>query len=219
MSLPDAIERYAERALAEAPPAAEAVRLTQEGAMWMKPGGRPKRFTASEHLEVGRVAFSWRARFSVAGPIAFSVVDGYDKGHGLLELRVFGVRVQRREGPHLALGEGLRYLAELPWAPHALYSNPQLEWRELDAGRVEVSAQLGEERGAVTFDFDPAGDIVRASAVRPRAGGSPAAWGAAFGEYGVLGGIRMPAAAEVYWDLDGDRFVYWKGKVLSASPR
>jgi Family of unknown function (DUF6544) len=176
------------------------------------------RFTATEHFEVERVAFSWRARF----PVGLRVVDAYDRGRGLLELRVFGVRVQRQQGPEIAVGEAMRYLAELPWVPHAIARNPELEWRELDERRVEVAAQVVGERAAITFEFDADGDIVRATALRNRQVDKTweeTRWGGEFGDYGFVDGIRMPAAAEVHWELDGERFVYWRGRVLSASPR
>ncbi len=87
-------------------------------------------------------------------------------------MRLFGrVRVQRATGPEVSVGEAQRYLAEMVWAPHALLANPQLEWRELDAGEIEVSTQVGSRRAAVRLEFDPAGDIVGVRCdARPRSG-------------------------------------------------
>jgi hypothetical protein len=217
MSLPPAIEHYLERALAVAAQAPEAVRLKQEGAMWMKPGGSSRPFTATEHYEVGRVAFSWRARFRVLGPLAFQVVDACDQDHGLLELRVLGVRVQRQTGPDLALGEALRYFAELPWVPHAMRQNRELEWRQLDDRNVEVAAQVAGQRAALTFALDLAGDIVRGSARRRTESGKESPWGVDFSDYALVDGMRIPAVGEAYWGRDDDRFVYWRGRVLSVS--
>ena len=223
MSLPDPIERYVLRALAEAPvDSPGALQIAQEGRMWMRRGARGLAFTASEHFEVRRVAFSWRARFRGLG-LRLDVVDGYDHGSGLLELRVYGVRIQRQSGPELATGEATRYLAELPWVPYAMRHNDELEWREIDEHTLEVAADVAGERAAVTFHLDGAGDIAQVSARRRRQVGKNAweetDWGGMFSEYEVLGGVRMPTAAEVYWDLDDGRFPYWSGRVLSASPR
>jgi hypothetical protein len=190
--------------------------------MWMRPGGRAVPFTATEHFEIERVAFSWLARFPVLGPIGFQVVDGYDADRGLLELRLFGVRVRRQAGPELALGEALRYLAELPWVPHAMARNRELAWQQVDERTVEVAADVAGERAALTMGFDATGDIVHVSALRRRQAGKTRVetpWAGDFSEYEVIDGIRMPAAAEVYWDPGGDRFVYWRGRVLSASAR
>jgi hypothetical protein len=33
----------------------------------------------------------------------------------------------------------------------------------------------------------------------------------------VLGGMRMPTAAEVHWELSAGRFVYWRGTVTEGA--
>ena len=45
----------------------------------------------------------------------------------------------------------------------------------------------------------------------------PTPWGGEFGNYRVLGGMRIPTRAEVYWELDEGRFVCWRGTVTSAA--
>ncbi len=218
MNLPPLIRRYVERALPVGAGHVERVELTQEGRIWMRPDTRGMRFTAREHFEVERTAFAWRARF----PFGLRVVDAYDRGRGVLELRLIGACVQRQRGPELDVGEAMRYLAELPWVPHAIERNSELEWRELDERSVEVATRVADERAAVTFEFDADGDIVRASAVRKRQTGKQweeTPWGGEFGEYEVLGGIRMPTVAEVHWVIEGEPFVYWRGVVLSATPK
>jgi hypothetical protein len=133
--------------------------------MRQRPGGRAMRFSAAEELAVGRIAFSWRARF----PLAIRVFDGYSGGRGKLEARVLGVPVMRQRGLDIAVGEAFRYLAELPLVPWAMEHNAELEWRELNDYSVEVAARVGGRRLAVTVEFDAAGDIVRAGCdTRPR---------------------------------------------------
>lgn len=188
--------------------------------MWRDAGARAMRFAAVEEFAVDRVAFRWRARFPVAGPVAIRVVDEYAAGRGRLEARIFGVPVMRQAGRATVVGEALRYLAELPWVPHAMAHNPALEWHELGDHSVEVACRAGVARPAVTIEFDAAGDIVRAGcAARPRLVGKsavPTPWGGDYGDYRVLGGMRMPARAEVYWELAGGRFVYWRGSLTAA---
>jgi hypothetical protein len=186
----------------------DVVRITQEGRMRQKPDGRFLRFTATEELEVRRVGFTWRARF----PLGIRVVDGYEEGAGRLEVRLLGVPIQRRAGPELARDEALRYLAELPWVPYAMAHNPELEWREVADNAVEVAASPL----FVRFDFDESGDIVRASSGMRRLEGKPTPWGGDYSDYAVLGGLRVPTSAEVYWELESGRFVYWCGRVLTA---
>lgn len=219
-ALPEAVRAYLERCLPDRAPAPRQVRLTQIGEMWQKPGGRALRFTASERFAVDRVAFSWRARFPVIGPIAMNVIDGYADGEARLEARMLGIRMMRQTGREIVVGEALRYLAELPWAPHAIAHNRTLEWRALDGGDVEVAIAAGAGRVAARVEFDAAGDIARASSeARPyRADGvwRPTPWAGDFGAYGVVSGIRLPTRAEVYWDLPEGRFVYWRGRVTSV---
>jgi hypothetical protein len=187
--------------------------------MWLKPGSRAKRFTATEVFAVDRIAFSWQARFPLLGPLAMKVVDGYADGEGELVVRLLGLPIQRQRGPETSIGEALRYLAELPWVPHAIAHNRELEWRQLDERSVEVATQLGPERLRVLTEFDTRGDIVRTAATRPRLDGKnwvPTPWAGEFGDYKVLSGIRIPTSAEVYWELPVGRYVYWRGRVTSA---
>ncbi len=41
------------------------------------------------------------------------------------------------------------------------------------------------------------------------------AWGGSFGDYSVLGGIRIPTQAEARWELPDGPFVYWRGRITS----
>lgn len=221
MTLPPLVQQYLERALPDGAGDVKSVDLTQKGTMHMKPGSPGLPFTATEHFEATRVAFSWRARFRPLR-LPLDVVDAFDAGHGLLELRIARVRVRRQQGPELALGESLRYLAELPWVPYALARNRELEWTQADEWNVEVATDVAGIRAAVTFEFDAAGDILRASAVRRRQEGKAwveTPWGGDFSDYAEIDGVRLPTAAEVYWEHEGERFVYWRGRVLSLKAR
>ena len=208
-------ERFLARAgAAGAAPAARGVRLRQRGRIWARPGGRPLGFTAVQEIDAGRVAFRWRARVG-AGPLRpLAVVDAYDAGEGLLEGRLGGVRAFRSEGPEIALGEAMRYLAELAWVPHALRLNRALEWTELSASEAEAATATPGGRAAVRLRFDGTGDLLRASAPdRPRAEGGrsvPTPWRGDFLDHGELGGLRVPRRAEVAWELPDGAFTYWR---------
>ena len=143
--------------------AARQVRITQRGQMWLKPGARAMAFTAVQHIAVERVAFSWKARFPLLGPLALRVVDDYDAGTGALTVSLFGLPLQRQRNPETMRGEALRYLAELPFVPPALVMNRELEFQEIDDRRVDVAATVAGERLKVTLDLDERGNVVRAS--------------------------------------------------------
>lgn len=217
--LPAAVRRFLERSALGGPPSRQ-VRITQSGHMWRTPGGRRLAFTATQGIAVDRVAFRWSARFPLFGPLAMTVVDECGAGAGALTVRLLGVPVARQSGPEMAVGEAIRYLAELPLVPEAMRRNPDLEWREVADDDVEVATVVAGERAAVTFHFDAAGDIVTATSTgRPRSEGRgwvSNAWGGEFADYALLGGVRLPTRASAWWDLPGGRFTYWRGGIAWA---
>lgn len=215
--LPPAVRNYVRRAVPNQGALPRLVRFTQTGEMQLKPG-RWLSFEAVEEAQVDRVEFLWRARFSLAPLVTIRVRDWFRDGDGGLEARLFGlVPVARATGPETARSEAMRYLAELPWFPPAIVGNPELGWRELDAGSVEVATGVGDSEAAVTFRFDEAGDIASAFAPdRPRQEGSrfvDRPWSGTFADYEDVGGLRVPTRTEVSWELPDGRFTYFRGRV------
>jgi hypothetical protein len=107
--------------------------------MWKNAGERPMAFRATEDFAVDRVGFSWRARFPIVGPLAMTVVDGFADGAGKLRVSLFGIPLQTQAGPETNVGEAMRYLAELAWAPHAI--RLVLEQRDAQTYRPTRSAR------------------------------------------------------------------------------
>jgi hypothetical protein len=123
-------------------------------------------------------------------------------------MRLAGRCVEHRD-EGTALGLYARYLAELPWVPHAMLLNPELEWCEYFDGGVEVVAHSGSDPCAVRFEFDHGGDIVRASPATH--GLAPAPWVVAYTDYACVGGLRVPTRATAYWGSGEGRFEAWCG--------
>jgi hypothetical protein len=195
------------------------VRLGQRGEMWTRPGGRPMRFEALQHIDAGRVAFRWRARFG-PGPLRPLVVtDALEDGAGFLEARLAGVRLFRSEGPEVDRGQAMRYLAELAWLPPGARANPAIRWTELAPGEVEAAADTSGGRAAVRLRLGAGGDVLEASSPdRPRAQGDrsvPTPWRGVFSDHGTLGGLRVPRRAEVAWELPEGPFTYWRAEVTA----
>jgi hypothetical protein len=114
----------------------------------------------------------------------------------------------------------MRYLAELPWVPQAIGSNPELSWRELEDGSIEVSTLVGGRAASVRLTLDDAGLIRSASGLRPLLAGRTSVetpFLGSFGDYVELGGIRVPGSAEVSWELPEGPFTYWRGEVTSLA--
>jgi hypothetical protein len=217
--LPTAVRRHVERALSSRA-APRQVRISQRGEMWLKPGGRGMAFLATQSFAIERVAFWWRARFPLVGPLALTVVDEYVDGDGQLAVRLLGLPLQRQRGAETVSGEALRYLAELAFAPPAILHNRELEWRDLDERTAEVATTVRGERLTVKLEVDNDGDIVHASSEmrRYKVGDEwvPTPWGGDFRDYQSFGGLRIPSSGEAYWQLAEGRYVYWRGTVISA---
>jgi hypothetical protein len=215
--LPGLVRRYVKRVLPDETNSGRTVRIVQVGEMMLKPGARPRRFTASEELAIDRLGFAWRARFPILGPASISVTDSYEESAGLLEVRVLGLPLQRKRGQQLARSEAFRYLAEIPWVPHAILANPELEWRKVDQRTAEVAARVGQEPIAVQLIFNDAGEITQTVAERPRAeaGNTIAPWIGTYRDYESLHGVHVPTRGEVRWELPEGPFTYWRATVTS----
>jgi len=213
--LPELVRSYLARALPAGGPVPATVRVQQTGEMRQRPGGRVLAFRATEDFAVDCVAFSWRARFPLLGPLALTVEDEFADGNGRLRVSLLGIPLQTRKGPETNFGEAMRYLSELAWAPQAMAANRELAWRDVDERTVEVATRAGST-AAVELEFDAAGDIVRATGTRLFAVGKtfvPTPWGGDFGHYATFNSIRVPTSGEAWWELAAGRFVYWRGHI------
>jgi hypothetical protein len=212
---------YLEKVLPGGGAGARRVRLAQRGEMFQRPGGRRLGFTAVQEYAVGEVGFDWRAGFGPNPLVRVRVLDRYRNGRGLLVARVWGlIPATRSAGPDTDRAEAMRYLAELPWVPHAIAANPELSWRELDDGSVEVSTLVGGKPVSVRLELDDEGLIRSASGIRPLLAGRTAVdtpFAGRFGDYVELGGVRVPGGAEVSWELPEGPFTYWRGEVVSLA--
>lgn len=213
--LPELVRNYLTRSLPQDSTLPRMVRVHQTGEVWKKPGARAMDFEAIEDFAVERVAFSWRARFPIVGPLAIKVIDGFTDGAGQLRVSLLGIPLQTQTGRETNRGEAMRYLAELAWAPQAIAANRELEWRNVDERTVEVECGVAEGK-AVRWEFNEAGDLVRATGVRPFPVGKTfvaSHWGGNFDEYEDFAGTRVPAFGEAWWQLPEGRFVYWRGRI------
>jgi len=194
------------------------VRITQAGEMVRKPGGH----APLVHRRRGLRGAGGRVLLASGVPDPASRVDArpdeYAAGEGRLEARLFGLSFMRSGGPDTAEGEAIRYLCELPWVPHAMIANRELEWIDIDTKSVEVATKVGSRRAAVRLEFDETGHIVGASAERPRTEGRRLVrrpWTGTFGEYAVVGGVGIPTLGELRWELPDGPFTYWRGTITS----
>jgi hypothetical protein len=176
-------------------------------------------FTATQSLSLRTCAFDWRAR---AGPLGVvSGRDALEHGEGRFDITALGFIPIARAAHTTALvrGELMRYLAELPWAPDAIFLNPSLRWRADAADGFVVSAGEGATAVEVVLSLDTEGRIAGAFAPdRPRSATAPilpTPWRGRFSDYRQHDGRWLPFAAEVGWLLGGKERVYWQAHIES----
>jgi hypothetical protein len=72
------------------------------------------------------------------------------------------------------------------------------------------------------LEFDAAGDITTVRGVRARiehGKAIPQPWGGTFDAPQVVGGVRIPTRAEVYWGSAGAPEPYWRCEVTALTVR
>jgi hypothetical protein len=212
-SIPEALKRCVSRTGAVANGAKRVV-LEQRGTMRLKPDGKWVPFTATQWMAVREVGFCWHARVKMAPLVTAVVDDAYQDGHGRLDAKVWGVvPIAHGEGADVDRGQVQRYLAELPWNPGAVLSNPDLHFEERPHGAVRVWTV--DPSRFIDLVFDESGDIVRTFCDnRPLRDRGPTSWEGRFADYEEHGGLRVPTRGEVAWLLPDGVFTYWRGDLV-----
>lgn len=199
--LPEAVRQLAARLGCEAGHSLSYVCLQQIGQMRESEASAWMKFEARQRIDLATCAFEWNAR---TGPLgAVRIHDRFGNDGGRLTVKLFGLFkiAGAEESVSLDRGELMRCLAELAWAPDAILSNRTLRWRELDDGRLTVSAGEGERRVELEIALDEEGRIAQVFAAdRPRAVGDrfePSAWRGIFSDYRWAKGRQIPMSAKV----------------------
>lgn len=220
--LPPVVVRWLEQALPAERPCPALVRLDQAFEMRLREGGRWSPGTAVHLAAGGHPGFAWFGHVQLAPLLGVHVYDALVAGEGFLDARLWGVvPIARARGAAATRGELQRYLAELPWTPSAVLTNPELRWDQVGERTVDVSATLGAVEGSVSLEFGedglPTGGF---AAARPRTEGTLVVerpWRGVFSEYRERRGMLLPAHGEVAWQLDGEWSPYWRGTVTDIS--
>lgn len=219
--LPPVVQAFAERGLTGGE-LAPGLRMAQNAEMRLQRGAEWKSLSARQTIGVARPGFVWVAAMR-AGPVpVVRVLDSYVDGAGLLDVRLVGAfRLSAYEGPEAALGEALRYLAELPFAPDAILANREIEW-EVRAGGVAAWMETTGGMAEVSFNLDDAGDIVGVlakgrPAKMPDGRIVPLDWHGTFADYAAIGGRRIPTMAEVGYVYPEGYESYFKGRITGLA--
>lgn len=220
-TLPGVVQEYLRRVLGESMALPQRQYLEQVGDLRFALSNRWRSFHATEHRDLVDIAFRWSARMRLAPMTWIDAVDERQGEHGSSSHRLWGrFPMQTTEGDDIAVSHAMRYLAELPWSPHAMVSNTKLRWREIAENRIEVSTRVCETRICVRFGFNGAGNPVaayipdRPCVMNGRTFRSP--WQGIYGDFRTVCGIWMPTTAENSWQLPGGPFEYWRGTVTGV---
>lgn len=219
-ALPESLTALATLTAEALPRGTVALRLRQRGEIRLHEDGPWLPFRARQTISLTKPGFLWvaRARLMPWLPVPWiEVIDAHDGRNALLEARLMGLaRLARAEGAGLDVAEAQRYLAELAWAPGALAMNGLLDYRARGAS-IEVAVPAGRRIARAELLVDDNGLIVAAGAEsRARGGGASVEhlpWGGAFDDWTDDFGPPLPRRAEVWWELAGGRFTYFRAEI------
>ena len=191
-------------------------RFKQRGLFRMNPEDVMTDFKANQIVSLVSPMFSWEANITSKG-IPITVCDRLVDGMGELEARLFGLfRVAKATGPELLRGELLRYLAEIPWFPHAAANQSLMSWQQDGDSKLYGTISLGEVSATVEYRLK---DGLIESIFVPDRGRSvggksiPTPWLGEFKKYKKMGNVLVPTYGEVSWLLDEGKFTYFKGNI------
>lgn len=214
MSLPPLLQAYVDTHAPSVPATSTGVLFHQEGHMRLGPDKPWVPFTAEQTMRADTTAFRWHARVKMAPLMTAIVDDAYEDKKGLLDAKLFGlIPVAHGEGPRVDRGEVQRYLAELPWCPHAFERNPDLRFEQRDDVTVRVWCEHDPD-AHVDLQFKE-GNIVGAFTERRPRDDSDDPWQGRFTTYGEHQGVRLPVEGEVQWNLPDGPFAYWRGRITA----
>jgi hypothetical protein len=214
--LPSRVRTLLTRALDDPTQAPTLVTVTQEGQIRFRPGDAWSPFEAEESIAIGHVGFTWRADLSHLGWLRSEAVESLCRDVGRLESRILGaLPLGAVGGANVVRGQKVSYLAELPWAPHAMFANPNVRWEVEGDDTLRITIPSTDEPVALTVDLNDKGDIAAMRGRRTRSeatGWRDTPWSKEFGDYGPIGGFRVPRRTEARWETDPP-FVYLRARI------
>jgi len=222
------LERVRRFAMPDGSVACRGFHLQQSGEIRLAPDKPWLPFEAEQWFAAAGLDFRWTARARLARILPVTVVDAFERGHGLLSVRIAGIiPVARAQGPQVDRGEVMRALAEMPWRPAGFLPSssnaPQLAWSVPSStmrapDTLRAAFDDGRTRCYVDLEVDAEGRVLSAGAPdRPRGMGKTSVampWRGTFAEYKSFDGLCVPTQAEVAWLQPDGPFNYFRGRVM-----
>lgn len=221
--LPAPVARFFHFSLTPGQRSITRARVEQAGQFRTGIEGRWSSFTAVQHYAVDRPGFVWDARIRMGPGVSVRVRDRYAQGQAAIQAKAAALIPLVDERPRPELNEGAlhRYLAEAVWLPTALLPSKHINWHSVDNTAAVATLTDGLNQVWLQFDFGTRGEIVRAHTPgrwRAVVGGyvrTP--WTCYYRRYLKLGEMRMPAEAEVAWDLPEGPCSYFHGRLTTVN--
>lgn len=178
------------------------------------------RFTARQWADARTCAFQWRARVGPFGAVV--VEDALIGGTPVGAVKALGLIPLDSAAPSTEMikGQAMRYLAELPWVPDAILSNPHLEWENLGAGRLQVTTQISDITASIALQLGKDGLPHRIEGLRPARHGKTFVerpWYGEFADFREVQGRCIPHAGKVGWIVDDCPQDVWHGTITKWS--
>ncbi len=218
--LPEPVGRWLRRAGIVGRPQARLVRLQQSGLMRTKPeqGWMPTQ--AEQLFTIDEPGFVWEANVRMMPLIYFKGIDQYGDGEGRMLIKLLSlIPVVDATGPKIDQGTMLRFLGEMIWFPSAALS-PYFTWEALDANRARAIMTYRGLTASGIFEFNDGGDFVSFRCDRYYGGEESSKlekWYIPATAWGAPGGVRIPTAGDVIWELEDGDFKYYQWEITEVA--
>ncbi len=210
-SLPDPVQRYMHFSGVLNKPWIHSVHLTQTGRFRMSADRPWMPMRATQTYTTSPPSFRWEARFKLFGLPLLHAFDHYQKGHGQMRGKLFGLYTLFDErGDELDQGASLRYLSEMIWFPIA-FLGENITWEAIDEDCAKVTLTDGEQRVSGKLIIDDEGRPINFSAQRYREDQgrySLDTWSTPMTAYGERAGLMLPIRGQAMWHLDDGPLTY-----------
>lgn len=215
--LPPPVARWLRASGAAGRPIPRYVRLRQRGSMATAPGSKPLAARAEQYFRTDLPGFVWHVDVRAGGILPlFSGRDTFRDGRGRMRIELAALLpVVDQADERIDQGAMLRFLAEIVWFPGAAL-RPWIRWDPIDDRSARATMEWGGRSCSALFRFDEADRVVGLEAERYMGGGEAARlhrWIVRATAWRSPGGVEIPVAGEVVWDLPEGEFVFYRWEV------
>jgi hypothetical protein len=217
--LPEPVRRYLHYAISAQAPAIQTTRLKHDGFFRTKPNQKWLAIRGEEYFTVAVPGFVWNATVWPAPLVWIQARDLLQSGQGNMLVKInSAITIADAKGPELDQGASLRWLSEAIWFPYAFVGN-QLRWEAIDDHSARATLIQPGLPVAATFEIDNQGQLTKMWSDRYRDLGKGQSvltpWVAECSEYRTFGGLRVPTAVDVAWEIDQQRFSYARFRITT----